>query len=92
MAEIQLDLAFDYQSNVAAYAQWQAYLRDHHPPTLVVWGKNDPLFTVAGAMAFGREVPDAEIHLLNAGPFALDAEVIPIAAMVRRFLAKKLAR
>lgn len=86
MAEIQLDLAFDYRSNVAAYPQWQAYLRDHRPPTLVVWGKNDPLFTVAGAMAFGREVPDAEIHLLNAGHFALDEEAAAIAALMHRFL------
>lgn len=90
MAEIQLDLVFDYQSNVAAYPQWQAYLRDHHPPTLVVWGKNDPLFTVAGAMAFGREVPDAEIHLLNAGHFVLDEEAPAIATLVHRFLGARL--
>jgi len=90
MAEIQLALAFDYQSNVAAYPEWQAYLRDNRPPTLVVWGKNDPLFTVAGAMAFGREVPDAEIHLLNASHFALDEEVAAIAALVRRFLSARL--
>lgn len=87
-AEIQLDLAFDYQSNVAAYQEWQAYLRDSRPPTLVVWGKNDPLFTVAGAMAFGREVPDAEIHLLNASHFALDEEAVAIAALMCRFLGK----
>jgi pimeloyl-ACP methyl ester carboxylesterase len=92
MAEIQLELVFDYQSNVAAYPQWQTYLRDRRPPTLVVWGKNDPLFTVAGAMAFGREVPDAEIHLLNAGHFALDEEVVTIAALVRRFLSRTLSR
>jgi len=52
----------------------------------VVWGKNDPLFTVAGAMAFGRDVPDAEIHLLNASHFALDEEVQAIAALMHRFL------
>ncbi len=89
VAEIQLDLLFDYQSNVAAYPEWQAYLRDNRPPTLVVWGKNDPLFTVAGAMAFGREVSDAEIHLLNASHFALDEEVIGIAALVHRFLSAR---
>ena len=59
MSEIQLDLMFDYQSNVASYPAWQAYLREKQPPLLVVWGKHDPLFTVAGALAFGNEVPDA---------------------------------
>ncbi len=91
MAEIQLDLAFDYQSNVAAYPQWQAYLREHRPPTLVAWGKHDPLFTVAGALAFAREVPDAEIHLLNASHFALDEEPHLIAGLVRHFLGARLA-
>lgn len=91
MAEIQLDLAFDYQSNVAAYPQWQAYLRDNRPPTLVVWGKNDPLFTVAGALAFSREVPDAETHLLNASHFALDEEPVLVAGLVYHFLISRLA-
>lgn len=90
MAEIQLELAYDYQSNVAAYESWQAYLRQSQPPTLVVWGKNDPLFTVAGAMAFGRDVPDAEIHLLNASHFALDEELSATAALIHRFLDKHL--
>lgn len=92
IAEVQLELAFDYQSNVAAYPQWQAYLRERQPPTLVVWGKNDPLFTVAGALAFAREVPEAEVHLLNAGHFALDEESVLIAALVRHFLAETLAQ
>jgi pimeloyl-ACP methyl ester carboxylesterase len=89
MAWIQLELAFDYQSNVAAYPEWQAYLRDKRPPTLVVWGKHDPLFTVAGALAFSREVPDAETHLLNASHFALDEEPVLIAELVRHFLDSK---
>ena len=91
MADIQLDLAFDYQSNVAAYPQWQAYLRKNRPPTLVVWGKNDPLFTVAGALAFSREVPDAETHILNASHFALDEKPVSIAGLVCQFLDSKLA-
>lgn len=89
MAEIQLELVYDYQSNVAAYESWQAFLREHRPPTLVVWGKNDPLFTVDGAMAYGRDVPDAEIHLLNASHFALDEEAGTIAALIRRFLSMR---
>jgi len=91
MAEIQLDLAFDYQSNVSAYPQWQAYLRDNRPPTLVVWGKNDPLFTVAGALAFAREVPETETHLLNASHFALDEKPVLIASLVYQFLDSRLA-
>lgn len=89
MDRIQLDLMFDYRTNVVAYPIWQAYLRDHHPPTLVVWGKHDPLFTVAGALAFGRELPDAEIHLLNASHFALDEKAEAIAALMDRFLRGK---
>lgn len=88
MADIQLELAFDYQSNVAAYPSWQSYLRQNQPPVLVVWGRHDPLFTIAGALAFGKEVPSAEIHLLNAGHFALDEEAELIAGLVRRFLAR----
>ena len=86
MAEIQLELVYDYQQNVAAYPQWQAYLREHQPPTLVVWGKRDPLFTIAGALAFGQELPLAEIHLLNASHFALDEESHAIAWLVSRFM------
>ncbi len=83
---IQLDLMFDYRTNLAAYPRWQKYLREHRPPTLVVWGKKDPLFTVEGALAFGREIPDAEIHLLNAGHFALDEELDVVATLIHRFL------
>jgi pimeloyl-ACP methyl ester carboxylesterase len=90
MDRIQLDLMFDYRTNVASYPRWQAYLREHRPPTLVVWGKYDALFTVEGALAFGREVPDAEIHLLNAGHFALDEEADAIAELIRRFLQSRL--
>ncbi len=86
MDRIQLDLMFDYRTNIESYPCWQAYLRERHPPTLVVWGKYDPLFTIAGALAFGKEVPDAEIHLLNAGHFALDEEADAVAVLVRRFL------
>jgi pimeloyl-ACP methyl ester carboxylesterase len=88
MDRIQLELMLDYRTNVALYPRWQTYLRERRPPTLVVWGKYDPLFTVPGALAIGREVPDAEIHLLNAGHFALDEEVDAVAGFIRRFLAR----
>ena len=77
---------------MASYPRWQAYLRRHRPSTLVVWGRYDPSFTTAGAEAYGRDVPDAEIHLLDAGHFALDEATDEIAAYVRDFLARKLPR
>jgi len=85
---IQLDLLHDYPSNLALYPAWQAYLRAHRPPTLVVWGRNDPFFTVPGAEAFQRDLPDAEIHLLDTGHFALEEERDAIAALLRRFLTR----
>ena len=71
-AEIQLDLFLDYASNVALYPRFQAYLRTHRPPVLAVWGRNDPFFLAAGAEAFRRDVPDAEIRFLDTGHFALE--------------------
>ncbi|KAF0814883.1 Haloalkane dehalogenase 2 [Andreprevotia sp. IGB-42] len=84
---IQMGLLANYQSNLDLYPAWQTYLRDQQPPTLVVWGKNDPLFTAAGALAYGKDVKKADIHLLDTGHFALDEETPAIAAHMRRFLA-----
>lgn len=89
--DIQADLFHDYQSNVAAYPQWQAWLRAHRPPTLVVWGRHDPSFDVAGAHAYARDVPDAEIHLLDAGHFALDEAADEIAQLTRDFMRRRIA-
>jgi pimeloyl-ACP methyl ester carboxylesterase len=86
MDRIQLELFYDYQTNVASYPKWQQYLSEQHPPTLVVWGKYDPSFTVAGALAYGKDLPDAEIHLLNAGHFALDEAPDLVRESIRRFL------
>lgn len=85
-AKIQADLFYNYQTNVASYPQWQAWLRQHQPPMLVVWGKYDPSFAVEGASAYKRDVPGAEIHILDAGHFALDEAVDQIAALMRAFL------
>jgi pimeloyl-ACP methyl ester carboxylesterase len=63
-------------------------LREHKPPTLVVWGRNDPSFIALGAEAFKRDLPDSEIHLLDAGHFALDEKKDDIANLVLAFLAK----
>jgi pimeloyl-ACP methyl ester carboxylesterase len=85
---IQADLLYNYRTNVASYPAWQAWLRKHKPPTLVVWGRNDPSFIAAGAEAFKRDLPDAEIHPLDAGHFALDEKNDEIASLILAFLAK----
>lgn len=83
--DIQLDLFADYQSNVALYPAWQAYFRQHRPRTLIAWGKNDPFFTEAGARAYLRDLPDAELHLLDAGHFVLEEYADTVAALIRQF-------
>lgn len=85
-AEIQLDLFGDYKSNVALYPTFQQYFRTHRPPLLAIWGRNDPFFLPAGAEAFRRDLPDAEIHLLDTGHFALETHVDEVAAAMRSFL------
>jgi pimeloyl-ACP methyl ester carboxylesterase len=86
--EILEPLLYDYRTNVAAYPAWQAWLRQHKPPTLVVWGRYDSSFISPGAEAYKRDVPNAEIHLLDAGHFALDERVDEIAALMLEFLPK----
>jgi pimeloyl-ACP methyl ester carboxylesterase len=89
---IQLAMLHDYGSNVKLYPQWQAYLRTHRPPTLIAWGKGDPFFPASGALAYARDLPDAETHLLDAGHFALETHAPEIAALARDFLGRALAR
>ena len=84
--EIQLDLLLDYQSNVALYGKIQAYLREHRPPVLAVWGKNDPFFIPAGAEAFKRDVPSADIRFVDSGHFALETHALEIGTAMREFL------
>lgn len=84
--EIQADLLYDYRTNVASYPKWQAWLRERKPPTLILWGRYDPSFIVPGAEAYKRDMPDAELHLLDAGHFALDEKVDEIAQLVIGFL------
>jgi pimeloyl-ACP methyl ester carboxylesterase len=86
-ADIQLDLFYDYQTNVQSYPKWQQYLKEHQPPTLVVWGKYDPSFTVAGAKAYAEDVPAAQVHILDAGHFAMDRKAAEITALVDAFMA-----
>jgi len=92
LAEIHLDLFYDYRRNVELYPEWQAYFREHRPPTLVVWGRNDEIFGAAGAEAYKRDNPDAELHLLDAGHFALESHGLEIAALMRDFLDRNVRR
>lgn len=85
-AEIQLDLIGDYKSNVALYPKFQEYFRAHRPPTLAVWGKNDPFFLPAGAEAYRRDNPSAKVVLYDTGHFALETHAAEIGAEIRAFL------
>lgn len=89
-AEIQLDLFYDYRTNIPLYPQWQAYFRKYKPATLVVWGKNDAIFVAAGAATYKRDNPNAEVHLLDTGHFALETHGHEIAMLIREFLSRNL--
>ncbi len=88
-SEIQLALFYDYQNNVPHYPAWQAYLREHQPPTLIVWGKNDHIFPAEGAHPYKRDLQNLEFHLLDTGHFALEEDGQVIAALIRQFLSKQ---
>ncbi len=84
--EAQVALAFDYHTNVERYGAWQAWLREHTPPTLITWGTGDPFFPEPGARAYLRDVPDAELHLFDTGHFALETHLPEIAPLIADFL------
>ena len=83
---IQVQLFQDYQSNIDAYPSWQAYLREHQPPALIVWGERDPAVIREGATAYLRDLPAAEVHLLDAGHFAVEELPVPIAKHITVFM------
>lgn len=85
-AAIQLDLLYNYQSNVALYDRWHEYFRNRQPRMLILWGKNDPFFTVEGAKAYRKDLPNAELHLIDTGHFALEDYSGFIAERMRKFL------
>lgn len=85
---IQLDLFHNYPSNVALYDKWHEYFRTSQPRTLILWGQKDPFFTVEGAKAFQRDLPKAELQLLDGGHFALEEYSPLIADEMTRFLNK----
>ncbi|MBW8487338.1 alpha/beta fold hydrolase [Actinomadura parmotrematis] len=82
----QLALFSDYRTNIESYDRWQAWLRRHTPPALIVWGAGDPFFTAPGAHAYLRDLPRAELHLLDTGHFALETHLPEIAPLIADFL------
>lgn len=88
-AEIQMDLFYDYRTNLLLYPAVQAYFREHQPPTLVVWGKNDKIFPADGAYPYKRDLPEIEFHLLDTGHFALEDKADEMVPLIRGFLARK---
>jgi len=85
-AAIQLDLLYNYQSNLALYETWHEYFRKRQPRMLILWGKNDPFFTVEGAKAYRRDLPNSELHLIDTGHFALEDFHGFIAERMRHFV------
>ncbi|MEW6735285.1 MAG: alpha/beta hydrolase [Acidobacteriota bacterium] len=90
--EIQLQLFYDYRSNLPLYPQWQAYFRKYQPPTLIVWGKNDQIFPAEGAHPYKQDLKNIEFHLLDTGHFALEEDGNTIATYIREFLNKNVKR
>jgi len=90
-AAAQLELFYNYRQNLQRYPEWHEYFRQHQPPTLIVWGKNDPFFGPEGAHAFERDLKDVEVHLLDTGHFVLDEELEAIAAHIHRFVPARIS-
>lgn len=91
-AEIQSDLFYDYRTNVDSYPKWQAWMRETQPRLLVIWGKHDLSFDPGEPERYRSDVRDAEVHILDAGHFALDTEPDQIAALVGNFLTRVCSR
>ncbi|MGO4116335.1 alpha/beta fold hydrolase [Rhizobium ruizarguesonis] len=90
--DIQLDLFYDYRMNVPLYPQFQAFFRERKPPALIVWGKNDKIFPEEGAHPYLRDLPNAEVHILDTGHFALEDKLDEMAPLIHDFLDRKVAK
>jgi len=90
-SDIQLDMLYDYRTNVPLYPKFQQFFRDRKPPTIIVWGKNDTIFPAEGAHPYLRDLPDAEFHLLDSGHFALEDRLAEMAPLIHDFLDRKVA-
>jgi pimeloyl-ACP methyl ester carboxylesterase len=84
--DIQLDLLYDHATNVPLYPAFQAFFRERKPPALILWGKNDKVFAEAGAHAYLRDLPEAELHILDTGHFALEDQLDVMAPLINDFL------
>lgn len=91
-AEIQMDMFYDYRTNLPLYPAIQAYFRERKPPTLIVWGENDKIFPADGAHPYKRDLPDLEFHLLDTGHFALEDKADEMVPLIRDFLDRRIAR
>lgn len=89
--DIQLDLFYDYRTNLPLYPKFQAFFRERKPPTLIVWGKNDKIFPAEGASPYLRDLPQAEMHLLDTGHFALEDKLDEMGPLIRSFLDHKVS-
>ena len=85
--QVQVDLLLNYHNNLARYQEWQALLRKHQPPTLIVWGRNDPFFVEAGARAYLRDLPSARLHLFDSGHFMLEERLNEVVELIGEFAA-----
>ena len=90
-AQIQMDLFYDYRTNLPLYPAVQAYFRDRKPPTIIVWGKNDKIFPADGAYPYKRDLPEVEFHLIDSGHFALEDKADEMVPLIRDFLGRKVA-
>ena len=88
--DIQMDLFYDYRTNVPLYPKVQAYFREHQPPTLIVWGKNDKIFPADGAYPYKRDLRDLEFHLIDTGHFALEDKADEMVPLIHEFLDRKI--
>ncbi|MDQ3908998.1 MAG: alpha/beta hydrolase [Thermoproteota archaeon] len=89
---VQMDLFYDYRTNVALYPKWQKFLRDHQPKSLILWGQNDIFFTPEGGEAYLKDIPDAEIHRLDSGHFAVEDCLEEIVTNMQRFYLEKVVQ
>ncbi|WP_420992266.1 alpha/beta fold hydrolase [Cupriavidus sp. 30B13] len=90
--EIQLDLFYDYRTNVPLYPDFQSYFRQYSPPMLIAWGKNDKIFPEDGAHPYRRDLPNAEVHILDTGHFALEDKLDVMAPLINDFLDRHVAK
>ena len=90
--DIQMDLFYDHRTNIPLYHDFQQFFRSRQPPTLIVWGKNDKVFTPEGARAYLRDLPQAELHMIDSGHFALEDKLDEMAPLIRNFLDRKITK